>query len=250
MSISFANRRFRPKLVPSLVALVLVPGLMSLGFWQLRRAEEKRVLTAQFAVGESTTQELTAANVATLPLLQTVTVEGRYDNAHQILLDNMPSEQSRRTVTGYHVLTPLITGNDIVLINRGWIPLGSSRAQLPDINVTEQMRLLRGRLVDLPRAGIHLSAATNDGTWPRVMNFPTYAELSAVFGQRLLTKIVLLDPAEPDGMRRDWSKRYSFGEFGPERHIGYAVQWFGLAATLVVLYLLSQFRKPSDELSR
>jgi surfeit locus 1 family protein len=245
----FANRRFRPKLVPSLIVLALVPGLMSLGFWQLRRAEEKRVLMAQFTMGAITAQDLTASNIKDLPPLQTVIVRGRYDSAHQVLLDNMPEQStSQGTLTGYHVLTPLVAdGGHITLIDRGWLPLGATRAQLPVVDVAEQSRVIRGRLTDLPRAGIPLGNSTSNDVWPKVMNFPTYDELRSLFGEQLLSKMVLLDPAEPDGLQRNWSKRYSFGEFGPERHIAYAVQWFGLAATLAVLYLVSQFRKPSDD---
>jgi len=49
---------------------------------------------------------------------------------------------------------------------------------------------------------------------------------------------VLLDPAAPDGYRRNWRP----SDFGPERHIGYAFQWFALAVTLVILYLAWSFR--------
>ena len=39
-------RRFRPGLLPTLVVMALLPALVSLGFWQLGRAEEKRQLLA------------------------------------------------------------------------------------------------------------------------------------------------------------------------------------------------------------
>ena len=37
---------FRPGLLPSILVLLLLPGLIALGFWQLARAEEKRELLA------------------------------------------------------------------------------------------------------------------------------------------------------------------------------------------------------------
>jgi surfeit locus 1 family protein len=247
----FANRRFQPKWIPTLVAAVLVPGLVSLGYWQLSRAEDKRALIGQFAEGGVTTQDLTATNVLDLPQLQSVIVRGRYDNAHQVLLDNMPSElNNKRSRPGYHVLTPLLSDNgEIVMINRGWVPLGATREQLPLIDVLEQPRTLRGRLADLPRAGIQMSTIIDSTAWPKVLNFPTITELTKLYSKPLLPKIVLLDPDQPDGMLREWSKRYSFGDFGPERHLAYAVQWFGLAVTLMILYLLSQFRRPQDTIT-
>jgi surfeit locus 1 family protein len=99
----------------------------------------------------------------------------------------------------------------------------------------------------LPQAGIHMASPSNATRWPKVMNFPTYDELYALFGNKLFNKIVLLDPAEADGLQRDWTSRYTFGEFGPDRHIAYALQWFGLSATLAVLFLLTQFRKNADD---
>jgi surfeit locus 1 family protein len=70
------------------------------------------------------------------------------------------------------------------------------------------------------------------------LNFPTLPELQSMFGPSLLPRIVLLDESEPDGFRRDWSARYSVTEFGPEKHIGYAVQWFGLALALIGIYIV------------
>jgi surfeit locus 1 family protein len=76
-----------------------------------------------------------------------------------------------------------------------------------------------------------------------VLNFPTLQELQTIYGTTLLPRIVLLDESEPDGFRRDWSARYSVTEFGPERHIGYAVQWFGLALALLVIYIVVGFKQ-------
>ena len=243
-----ANRRFRPTLAGTLATLVMLPVLIGLGLWQLRRAEEKRELMAQFSAGASTTQELDRNNIDSLPLLQSIVVRGRYDGSRQVLLDNMPStrDAADRSAPGYHVLTPLIDdARQIVLIDRGWLPLGRTRRDLPEISVAAQPRAVRGRVADLPRAGIHLSQppGAGDNAWPKVLNFPTMDELRALYGGALLPKIVLLDPQEADGFQREWSARFSFGEFGPERHVAYAVQWFGLAATLVVLYFVVNLKK-------
>ena len=51
--------------------------------------------------------------------------------------------------------------------------------------------------------------------------------------------LVLLDPGEPDGYVRNWSAP----GFPPMRHIGYAVQWFALALTLLVIYVVTNLRR-------
>ena len=76
---------------------------------------------------------------------------------------------------------------------------------------------------------------------------PECAErLAAILGYPLRPSLILLEPEAPGGYRRDWQPR--FGGFGPERHRGYAVQWFALAATLVILYLAAHARRspPSE----
>ena len=57
------------------------------------------------------------------------------------------------------------------------------------------------------------------------------------------TDLVLLDPGEPDGYVRNWAAP----GFPPMRHIGYAVQWFALALTLAVIYVVTNFAARTRE---
>jgi len=50
---------------------------------------------------------------------------------------------------------------------------------------------------------------------------------------------VLLDAGEADGYRRLWTPP----GFPPMRHLAYAAQWFGLAAALGVIYLVTNTRR-------
>ena len=63
-----------------------------------------------------------------------------------------------------------------------------------------------------------------------------------MYGEPLLQAVLLLDPAEDVGYERAWEARFGFE---PERHVGYAIQWFSLSATLLVLYVVASFR-PTD----
>jgi surfeit locus 1 family protein len=56
-----------------------------------------------------------------------------------------------------------------------------------------------------------------------------------------LQGIVLLDQTEPFGFERIRQRN----EFGPERHVGYAVQWFGLALTVLIIYFVVNFKRRS-----
>lgn len=216
-----------------------------LGFWQLDRAEQKQELLAQYEAGQRTQIAITSENADTLARYQRVSVAGRYDPTHQILLDNMPSHAGR---PGFRVLTPMQSPAGWLLVDRGWLPLGATRSELPDVSVNAAERNITGTLDALPRAGITLDSAliAANAPWPRVLSFPKQADLEQQLGLKLIPGVLLLDPSHPDGYERIWEAHLGFR---PERHIGYAVQWFALAAAAALIFILLGFRtkKATDE---
>lgn len=102
-------------------------------------------------------------------------------------------------------------------------------------------RQIVGLIDELPRPAMRLGEPEPDtGSWPRVLNFPEHVTLKTLYGERLLRPILLLDPGAEDGFERAWEARFGFG---PERHVGYAVQWFALGLTLLVIYAVVSFKK-------
>lgn len=209
-----------------------------LGFWQLGRADQKQALIDQYAKGQQTLVDITPRNAADLQRYQRASVSGRYDPAHQILLDNMPSHAGK---PGYRVLTPFQTSAGWLLVDRGWLPLGETRAQLPDIGVGTEPRTLIGTIDDLARAGIELAAPPVDpnAPWPRVLSFPKQTVLEQQLGHPLIAGRLLLDASQPDGYERAWEAHLGLN---PERHVGYAVQWFAFAVAAVILFVITSFR--------
>ena len=218
----------------ALLAAVGVSIGTAAGVWQLGRAGEKRELEARFAAGGAAgaLQQLVTSEAAPEFRYRTVRVNGRYDSAHQLLLDNI-SHEGR---PGYQVLTPLATTDGTVLVNRGWVPADGDRRVLPDIRVGDDRRAVSGRIEWLPRPGIELVAAppAPGAPWPRRLLFPTIAQISAQLAVPLRDYQLLLDPGDPDGYLREWRP----GGMGPDRHVAYGVQWFGLALTVVVIYFV------------
>lgn len=235
MRLKIANRVFAPKAGAALLALAAIAAFCSLGAWQVGRAGDKRALLESFENGMRVDHALDSRSVGQLPRFQHVTATGRYDPQRQILLDNMPSSTGQ---PGYRVLTPLVrTGaSRVLLVDRGWVPLGPSRAQLPFIEVGADERVAAGRLDELPVPGIRVGTAGEPGDtrWPRVLNFPRQADLEAALGQPVEARIVLLDAASPGGYERVWRPAQGFP---PERHVGYAVQWFALAIVALVIFV-------------
>jgi len=61
-----------------------------------------------------------------------------------------------------------------------------------------------------------------------------YPQLVEVSKKPLLPVVLRLAPESEHGYRRDWTTV----AFGPERHLGYAVQWFALAAAMLVILII------------
>jgi len=219
-----------------------------LGFWQLGRADQKQALLDQYASAQQTQIEITPQNAGSLQRYQRVRVSGRFDPTRQVLLDNMPSHTGQ---PGYRVVTPFETAAGWLLVDRGWLALGRSRDQLPDIPVGNDERTVSGTIDELPRAGIELKAPPGDANapWPRVLSFPQQAMLEQQLGQKLIPGLLLLDASQPEGYERTWEAHLGFR---PERHIGYAVQWFAFALAAVILFVITSFRtkKATDESTR
>ena len=204
LTFEFSRFRWSASWIMTALMLAVVVLCVSLGRWQWQRAQQKRALAEQFAAGDAAALEAGPDELALLPRYARVHLHGRYDPAHQFLLDNM----SHAGLPGYQVLTPLhLAGGATVLVNRGWIAWTGSRRQLPDVQFDPgPSQSPAGRLDALPVAGLALGhvAPAAGADWPKLAAFPTMADLSAALGAPLLDRQLLLDPAEPFGYLRDW----------------------------------------------
>ncbi len=228
--------RFAARPVATLATAAAVVAFFALGNWQLDRAAEKRALAADF-LRPRAALELPPAGAA-LPRYQPVIARGSYDGGRQFLLDN----RSHAGAAGIEVLTPLLLADgSAILVNRGWLPFGADRARLPDVAVGADPRQVAGRFSELPRAPVELAAPPAAG-WPRLVNYPRDEELAAMLGRELRPGMILLDPAEPDGYARDWSVTGTT----PGRHLGYAVQWFALAATAAAIWVAISLKRDGE----
>jgi surfeit locus 1 family protein len=237
--IKVGNRSFAPRPFTTLLAIALIVLLVSLGRWQLHRADEKRALFDSFAAGAGATHPIDLTTPK-LPRYSQVEAAGHFDGTRQILIDNMVNAER----AGYFVITPFaLQGGGWVLVNRGWIPLGPSRADRPAIPVAADPRRIRGRTDNLPSPGIRMGVpAALTPPFPVVASFPTPSDVARLLKESEWTSAadsILLDAAEPDGYARNWAPP----GFPPMRHVGYAVQWFGLALALAVIYVVTNFRR-------
>lgn len=234
-------RKFRPGLWPSLATLLLLPLLIGLGVWQLARADQKAAMTQDFMQRRSAPPvDLAAAagqraDAAAMRWRQCL-LRGRYLAGEQYLLDN----QIENGVPGYLVYTPLrLAGGDtIVLVNRGWIPMGRDRRAVPAFPTPSGNVAVQGTAKAPQSAGLALGAGGGEDLGHGLVRVQ-HLDLGAVAGRRgwnLLPYVVRLAPAPGSGFVRDWPPPGS-GGISRQRHIAYAVQWFAMAVVVAGLYV-------------
>ena len=244
--------QFRPGLLPTVAAVAMLGLLIGLGRWQWGRAEEKDALQREFSVraadqpmrlGDSFgwVSPASDASLAAMRFAR-VRVQGTYDDRHQYLLDN----RVHGGVAGYHVLTALRLedGASAVLVNRGWVPVGPSRARLPPIPAPGSRVTVEGLLSPPGRGGLLLGPSGYEtGQWPRVVQRVELDRIQSELELVLYPLILLLDADEADGYVRQWRPYHGIS---PERHRAYAFQWWSLAAALVVIYLVVTLSRSDD----
>lgn len=234
-------RRFSPGLVPTLATLVTVPILVWLGFWQLHRAAEKRAIEARYAARSHDEEIRLDGRLRTdAPSLRyyNVSVTGYYDAAHQIFVGNHVHDGR----LGYEVYTPLRQngGQVRVLVDRGWLPRPAATGKLPKAPAPTGEITVHGR-ADVPYHNIFAFKAPPiaRGSWPPKWQTLDLKRFASAIGYPLQPFVIRLAPNQPNGYLRHWPAP----DLQPERSTGYAIQWFAMAVTVVIIYLVVNFRR-------
>lgn len=226
------------------LALIGIALFTRLGFWQLARMHEKQALLAAahaVLVTRDARPLAIAANPRRARAYDWSSADGYFVAAPAVLLDNQ-QRQGRAGVRAYRVFQPTDDAAAPVLVELGWLPVPGDR-RMPVVPRIEGTSHVAGLLAPPPSAGLARAIAVpqRDGNLltialdvpmlRRVLQLPTLAP-----------RVLRLDPAIPIGYPRDLDILPN--TLPPERHLGYAVQWFGLALTVLVTALLLTFRKP------
>lgn len=233
------RRHFRPTLAATLAVAVALPVLLGLGVWQLERGQQKaRLLTqAAAAQGQPPLDLGRAGSVDAIDDHLPVVVRGVFLGEWQGLLDN----QVRDGQVGYDVLTPLRVQGlaGVLLVDRGWLARGGRRSDVPAWQTPAGEVTLIGHLrrpADVPLVTGDVSESFGD-RWVVPQIDP--ALLGEYLGMPVQAKVLRLAPESEHGFRRDWP----LVSMTPQRHYGYAVQWFGLAVALLGIYLVTGVRR-------
>jgi len=239
------NAIFRPLLWPTIMTSLALIVLLALGFWQLERREWKDALIARIV--ERATRPPTALPPAgmwaglDLDTLEyaPVTFAGAFDHENErhwyTTRDGQP---------GFHVLTPLelVTGGR-VLVDRGFIPVANKDLRERLERNPSGPRQLTGRIRrSVERAGLDASDDLEANIW-FVRNVPAMTgSMPAIQGLWAPFFVDLArSTASPADQRLDpqgaWDAQAPLQIDMPNNHLSYALTWFGLAITLIGVYL-------------
>lgn len=235
-TLNLGRWQFRPGVWPTLAAVAFAVLTFSLGNWQMDRAAYKRSLQAQMDAGaHAPVMPVGEAPVTKAQMVyRQVSVQGVFDPRYQILLDNRIHDG----VAGYHVLTPLILegGHRALLVNRGWIPVGKNRSALPLIPTPQARVKITGLATDPDTRYFELGSAAPQGRVWQNLRFKSYAAWS---GLDLQPFVLQQSNDSGDGLIRAWPRP----DTGVATHLSYAMQWYGLTATLIVLWLVLNVKR-------
>lgn len=235
-----SSRSFAPGWLLTLFVVAFLPLLMALGIWQLDRAEQKREMQAlmdesRAAVPASLTELVSAAEHAWRPLY----LQGSFDPDVAWLLDN----RIRGGRAGVEVLQPFYDAESAqwIIVNRGWMPW-TNRSTLPEIETPAGQVQLDAEALPIASAPFTMGNTSARDGWPKLIIRVDTSMMAEQAGIEVLPWTARLRQGSAAAYRLDWPPLPT----SASKHIGYAVQWFALAAALLILYIWAGYRPDSD----
>lgn len=223
------------------LALLAAAGFARLGLWQAGRAVEKEHRLADVARVLHDRRAVPLAEAAapqSVARYDWAAGRGRFLDTPPLILDNQQRD-GRVGVHAYAVFRP--DAGTPLLVDLGWLPIAADR-RLPKVDVPRGDVAVRGLLVAPPSAGLKLGApmARQGDAWLVVRLDPAVVARE-LHVPALAPRVLRLDPSLPFGYPRDLALLAN--TLTPERHRGYALQWFGLAVTTIAIALVLTFRR-------
>ena len=234
-------------MVATLSALVVISIGCSAGIWQLNRAEQK------IRLGESLVTKLgmpilnanTADLSSELATERRITARGRFLREEAVWLDNrprpIPEGISNTAQAGFYLMMPLVLEGQkkVLWINRGWAPRNNlNRVELPPITTPDDIVVIDG--VGFPHPGrvYELGQQTETISQPRIeQNFDLIKEAKLHPWDQLPFIVRESSSNKSDGLVRNWPLPTN----GVDRHYAYAFQWFALAISGFLFWLITGF---------
>ncbi len=231
-------------LIVTLTTLTLIAVFAKLGMWQLDRAAEKKsMLQASLLAGSAAPMSALPDGDLTPMRYREFLLRGRFDTDHQFLLDN----RIRDKQAGFEVMTPFVTegSGTTILVNRGWLGHDGNRNLKTRIDVSDVDSVVVSGVLTMPSKGFTLGASidSSQSSWPKIIQYADYETVATVLNVESLASAVLVLAAD-----QPWSYAYNWQPVanGPQKHYGYAFQWFAMLLAVVIIFVYLNFIKKDD----
>ncbi len=238
------------RIAATLSALVVILVGCSAGIWQLNRADQK------IRLGESLAAKLEMPilniNVDSMTLEQAIErrmiARGRFIQEEAIWLDNRPRPIPEGVTggagqSGFYLMMPMkLDGGDLVLwVNRGWAPRNNeNRLALPPVSTPSESVAIEGIAFSHPGRVYELGRQTEAVSKPRIeQNFDLNKESKLHRWDQVPFIVRESSPNKSDGLVRNWP----LPTHGVDRHYAYAFQWFALASSGFLFWLITGLLK-------
>ena len=225
-----------------LAGFVLFVLLVNLGSWQLGRAGEKSALASRWearaampvAAPEALMPDVPSIEAAAALADRHVRWEGSFSANQYLLLDN----KLHRGQVGYHVIALAESNAGLIPVNLGWLAGDPSRRKMPIPTLPDGCVAIEGRIyvpsgtplmMQKPEPPTALPATVQTLYWDNWQG-----SLETLSGRAVFPFEVRIQPGSPHALLAEWTVVNQ----SPSKHIGYAVQWFAMAAVLVIIGLL------------
>ena len=218
-----------------LITLTAFAILSKLGYWQLQRAEQKTIQISQL-------EQLQQQGAISWPQLAVLSASaadgvlfagtGQWLQPYIWLLDNQIVDGK----VGYDVIIPVqyTDKSRLLMVNLGWVATGNNRAVLPELTIPEQIQL-QG-LIRSKVGGFRLGPNTEGEGWPQRIQQPELEQMAAQLPLNSFPVLFYQQGSSP------FLPHYQPVVMPPEKHHGYAFQWFMLAIAVVAVALAAARR--------
>ena len=211
------------KFLFSVFVIFFILVFIALGSWQIIRLNWKNNLILEIENSlKNSPVELTESNKENYLKIKT---SGSIDFDKQIYLYNLNDEG----VPGFEVINPILIGNENYLINRGWIPFEKKGSQ--DINFFDENNIV-GTLKLQGRKNIFKPENDIKENYWFSLNREDILKFT---GKEFSNYIIYLDGNYQFPKPKKITANIS------NNHKKYAITWFSLAISILLLYLY--FRK-------
>lgn len=237
--VPFDRVSFKPHWSMVLVTFFSVILFTCLGYWQLGRAHEKRQMIAALNAFTTQTPKHWSGCHLSPAQYQPLQVEGHFLPAI-FLLDNQHHEHQ----FGYDVISPLkLNTGGVVLVDRGWVPADVTREQFPVVKTPSGVVSLVGRAYYPSRKQWLLGQVLEkkEADLAVIESFDTDL-ISNFLHKSVYPFIIRLSKSSDFGYVRDWP----VVAMPPERHDGYALQWFAIALVIFILFIALNVKKKHE----